>query len=141
MLAIERFRHYIWGRHFVVYTDHEALTYLFNQNKPGSRLLRWKLLLSEFDFEIIHRPGKSDVVSDCLSRIPQQNDEQNEFAQVRYFHFVKNPVTKSILEIIARSRAKENALLQSKKPVDAHEYHVNEESGVVFNVQQNIFCN
>lgn len=132
VLAIERFRHYIWGKHFVVYTDHEALTYLFNQNKPGSRLIRWKLLLSEFDFDIIHRPGKSNVVSDCLSRIQQPNDNDNECIPIRYFHYVSNPITKSILGVITRSRAKENALLQSKKPIDAHEYHINEESGVAF---------
>lgn len=40
IMAIERFNHYIWGKHFVVYTDHQALTYLMNQHKPGSRLSR-----------------------------------------------------------------------------------------------------
>lgn len=134
VLAIERFRHYIWGRHFVVYTDHEALTYLFNQNKPGSRLLRWKLLLSEFDFDIIHRPGKSNVVSDCLSRIQLPNE--NELTPVRYFHYVKNPITKSILEIITRSRAKENAILKSNEPINAHEYHINEAKGVAFGAKK-----
>lgn len=132
VMAIERFRHYIWGKHFVVYTDHEALTYLFNQNKPGSRLLRWKLLLAEYDFEIIHRPGKNNVVSDCLSRIQFSNE--NELMPVRYFHFVSNPVTKSILEIITRTRSKENALLQ--KQDNPNVYHLNEEPGVTFNTKK-----
>lgn len=129
VMAIERFRHYVWGKHFVIYTDHEALTYLFNQTKPGSRLLRWKLLLSEYDFDIIHRPGRNNVVSDCLSRIKYSNEQ--ELVPVRYFHFVKNPITKCILEIITRSRSKESALLN--KSNDMNEYHISEEAGVTFN--------
>lgn len=109
VLAIDRFQHYIWGKHFVVYTDHAALTYLFNQNKPGSRLMRWKLLLSEFDFDIIHRPGKGNVVSDCLSRI---NREENK--EMGYFNLVKNKAMQCLLRAITRSRARENQILQNE---------------------------
>lgn len=55
IIAIERFKHYIWGKQFVIHTEHNALTFLFIQNKVGSRLLRWKLELAEYDFEILHR--------------------------------------------------------------------------------------
>lgn len=82
ILAIEKFQHYIWGKHFVLYTDHQALTYLFSQNKVGSRLLRWKILLAEYDFEIIHRKGKNNVVSDCLSRVEEQPKEMQYFDRV-----------------------------------------------------------
>lgn len=127
VLAIERFQHYIYGKHFVVHTDHEALTYLFNQHKPGSRLLRWKLLLAENDFDIIHRSGKNNVVSDCLSRIPQ--------AEVRYFHYVNNQVTKSMLQAITRSRAKEKVLIQEQTAENRIKatYHINEEPKATFN--------
>lgn len=131
VLAIERFQHYIWGKHFVVYTDHEALTYLFNQSKPGSRLLRWKLLLSEYDFDIIHRPGKNNVVSDCLSRIVHETEEEK---RVRFYHHVKNPVTRSMLNVITRSRAKENALLGAEYGERRqHTYNINEEPSITFN--------
>lgn len=134
VLAIERFQHYIWGKHFVVYTDHQALTYLFNQNKPGSRLLRWKLLLAEFDFDIIHRPGKNNVVSDCLSRIENSPDNM---AEIRYFHFVKNQITKSILQVATRSRARENALITANEEKPKSDfYHINEEPSLAFNVKK-----
>lgn len=103
ILAIERFQHYIWGKPFVLHTDHQALTYLFNQTKVGSRLLRWKLALSEYDFEIIHRKGSHNVVSDCLSRI-----ETNPI--VKLSDIVNNTATKSIMQIVTRSRAKENQI-------------------------------
>lgn len=133
VLAIEHFRQYIWGRHFVIYTDHAALTYLFNQHKPGSRLLRWKILLSEFDFDIIHRSGKGNVVSDCLSRMDHEPN-----AEVNYFHFVSNPITKSILQITTRSRARENRLIRQrdderKTPNPGSEYTIFEEPGLNIN--------
>lgn len=125
ILAIERFAHYIWGKHFVVHTDHEALTYLFNQSKPGSRLLRWKLLLAEYDFDIIHRPGKHNVVSDCLSRI--------KYAEIHFFSSVTNQATKSILAVTTRSKAKENRLLHTENQQNVRKcYLIHEESGVMF---------
>lgn len=124
VLAIEQFAHYIWGKPFVVHTDHEALTYLFNENKVGSRLLRWKLMLSEYDVEILYRKGKNNVVSDCLSRIPTK--------VIGCFSLVKNPVIKSIMNVITRSRAMENALRDSDKNVDKPNvsFYINEEPNV-----------
>lgn len=39
-------------------------------NDPGSRLTRWTIKLSEYDFEVIYRPGKANSNADALSRIP-----------------------------------------------------------------------
>lgn len=131
VLAIERFQHYIWGKQFVVHTDHEALTYLFSQNRVGSRLLRWKLMLSEYDFEIIHRKGTNNVVSDCLSRIPQ--------AEMRYFHMLKNDTTRSILAAITRSRAKENERLTKSAPNKSFAIttcSMNEEPNTTFDIKK-----
>lgn len=123
-MAIEQFAHYIWGKSFVVHTVHEALTYLFSQNKVGSRLLRWKLMLSEYDFEILYRKGKNNVVSDCLSQIPK--------AEVRCFHLVKNTAIRAIMHVVTRSRAKENALSDSNKTADKQNvsFYINEEPSV-----------
>lgn len=131
ILAIEHFQHYIWGKNFSLYTDHQALTYLFSQNKVGSRLLRWKILLSEYDFDIIHRKGKNNVVSDCLSRI---GEDPNENVEMRYFHRVKNPTIASILQVITRSRAKENQILAKESPPnESRNYHINEEPNCTLN--------
>lgn len=72
ILAIEQFRYYLFGRQFVVITDHKPLVALFRQTKIGSRLLRWKIFLSEYDFKIIHTPGRNNHVANCLSRIPNK---------------------------------------------------------------------
>lgn len=81
--ACKYFRPYLFGRKFILYTDHKPLTYAINLKDPHSKLVRWKLRLEEFDYEIRHRPGKQNVVADGLSRIiPEKfetnNNEQND---------------------------------------------------------------
>ena len=66
--ATEMFRQYLYGRSFTFVTDHKALVWLNNVKDPVSRLMRWKIKLSEFDYEVIHKSGKRNVNADALSR-------------------------------------------------------------------------
>ena len=67
--SIKKFRHYLLGRRFYFHVDHSALLYLVRQQNLTGRLARWVLLLQEFDFEVIHRPGNQNLVADYLSRL------------------------------------------------------------------------
>jgi hypothetical protein len=67
--AVEAFRHYLYGREFIVITDHKPLCYMLRHKNPSSRLHRWKLTLMEYKFKIIHRSGAQNFVADALSRI------------------------------------------------------------------------
>lgn len=126
ILAIEQFQHYIWGKSFVLYTDHQALTYLFNQSKPGSRLLRWKLALAEYDFEIIHRKGSNNVVSDCLSRIEKPENISE---------CIKNPTARAIMQMITRSRARETEVIANEQP-KTPVHHIHEEPNLTFDTKK-----
>ena len=78
--ACKYFRPYLFGRKFTLYTDHKPLTYALNLKDPHSKLIRWKLRLEEYDYEIRHRPGKQNVVADGLSRIRNEvnlNEQDN----------------------------------------------------------------
>lgn len=66
--AIEKFRPYVEGTRFTVVTDHFALLWLNNLKDPSGRLARWCVKLQQYDFNIIHRRGKDNVVPDALSR-------------------------------------------------------------------------
>ncbi|GJW85321.1 reverse transcriptase domain-containing protein [Tanacetum coccineum] len=67
--AFEKFRSYLIMNKSVVYTDHSALKYLFNKKDAKARLLRWVLLLQEFDFKVIDTKGAENYAADHLSRL------------------------------------------------------------------------
>ena len=68
LFATKQFRCYLYGRKFTVYTDHRALRWLLNLQDPSSRLMRWAVKLSEYDYKVEHRPGTRMQHADALSR-------------------------------------------------------------------------
>jgi len=68
LFATKQFRCYLYGRKFVVHTDHRALKWLLNFRDPSSRLTRWAIKLSEYDFTVEHRSGTKMRHADALSR-------------------------------------------------------------------------
>ncbi|GKF44992.1 reverse transcriptase domain-containing protein [Tanacetum coccineum] len=94
--AFEKFRSYLIMNKSVVYTDHSTLKYLFNKKDAKARLLRWVLLLQEFDFSVIDTKGAENYAADHLSRLETLNmvtshDDQNDqntpwFADIANYH-------------------------------------------------------
>lgn len=72
--AVEQFRPYVEGNHFTILTDHSALKCLNNTKDPHGRLARWAMRLQQFDYEILYRQGKENVVPDALSRAVEFED-------------------------------------------------------------------
>lgn len=72
--AVEQFRPYIEGSHFKVISDHSALQWLHKNKDPHGRLARWAMRLQQFDYEIVFRKGKHNVVPDALSRALDMED-------------------------------------------------------------------
>ncbi len=68
----KHFRHFLIGTHFTLRTDHGSLTWLKNFREPDGQMARWLERLQEFDFSIVHRPGKKHQNADALSRLPCQ---------------------------------------------------------------------
>jgi hypothetical protein len=68
MNSLKMWRHYLFGRIFLLMTNHSGLRYLFYQPKLNVRQARWMDFLSEFNFEIKHMKGKENRVVDAPSR-------------------------------------------------------------------------
>jgi hypothetical protein len=68
-MEYQNFRPYLFGNKFTIVTDHKPLQWLFNLKEPSSRLVRWRLKLEEFNYNIVYKKGKQNTNADALSRI------------------------------------------------------------------------
>ena len=67
--SLNKFRHYITGYQTFVHIDHDVIKYLMNKPNVNAQIIRWLLLLQQFDVTIVDKPGKENVVVDFLSRV------------------------------------------------------------------------
>ena len=68
----EKFHDYLYGNKFTVITDNNPLTYVLSSAKLDATSQRWIAALSNFNFEILYRPGNQNADADGLSRIPPE---------------------------------------------------------------------
>lgn len=73
--SVKYFRPYLFGRKFQIVTDHKPLEWLFSLKEPNSKLVRWRLKLEEYDYEIVYKKGVLNKNADALSRIELNANE------------------------------------------------------------------
>ncbi|XP_029675230.1 uncharacterized protein LOC115242829 [Formica exsecta] len=66
--CVKHFRPYLYGRKFTLVTDHKPLMWFKNAQDANMRILRWRLKLAEYDYEVVYKAGKTNVNADTLSR-------------------------------------------------------------------------
>ena len=95
--SVDRFKHYLLGKKFILATDHKALTSALGEHKSNktyqSRLTRWVDRLLPYQFKVVHIPGKVMGIVDHLSRDPigepwpeSELDEKFVVASIDQFH-------------------------------------------------------
>ena len=71
--SVRYWRHYLCNRRFVIKTDQDSVKFMFQKNHKNKikndKIHRWRLELSCYHFDIVHKPGKDNVVPDTLTRM------------------------------------------------------------------------
>lgn len=122
LFAIRHFKTYIGFSHFIIKTDCQALQWLQQVKSPNSRLLKWKLKLAGYDFEIKHIKGTHNTVADCLSRyiedIPTPSINMLTRAKTKQSLDQANPL------YVTPEQNRENISNNKRKVIDIHKLPV-----------------
>ena len=75
MFGVKRYHQYLYGRHFIIHSDHKPLMFIFDESKAvpptaSARIQRWALTLSGYTYSIRYRAGREHANADSLSRLP-----------------------------------------------------------------------
>ncbi|KAL4379251.1 hypothetical protein GQ457_02G022480 [Hibiscus cannabinus] len=118
IFAFDKFRSYLIGTKVIVHTDHSAIKYLLSKKDAKPRLIRWILLLQEFDIEIIDRKGTENQVADHLSRLEnkeiadtadQIQEEKSTPWYADFVNYIVSGILPHQLNYQGRKRFKHNA--------------------------------
>jgi hypothetical protein len=96
VFTLDKFRSYLLGSKIIIFFYHAVLKYLFSKKDAKSRLIRWILLLQEFDIEIRDKKGTENVVADHLSKLTMDFIEDatpifETFPDEQLMHIAHNP--------------------------------------------------
>ncbi|RDX89086.1 Retrovirus-related Pol polyprotein, partial [Mucuna pruriens] len=108
VFALDKFHSYLLGSKIVVFSDHAALRYLLKKPDAKPRLIRWMLLLQEFNLEIRDKKGAENSVADHLSRIEGGSEQlpiRDEFPDEQLLHIkTATPWFADICNFVATSQ-------------------------------------
>lgn len=97
VLALLKFRKYIWGNKFTVFTDHKALVYLHTQKIANPMMIGWIETLLDFDFDVVHIPGILNKLPDILSRLYPPLEDEHKLVEDKDANRIKRNTTKRFI--------------------------------------------
>ena len=152
VFAVKKFHQFLFGNKFSMYTDHKPLLGLFSESSPlparaAARVMRWALLLSAYNYQLLYREGARNGNADALSRLPldaRNGEVSQKVVSVALMELVKSPVNEvelrrktlcdPVLGVVLR-RILEGGLSKMEgeqfKPFRTRHAELSSESGVV----------
>nr|XP_054765813.1 uncharacterized protein K02A2.6-like [Lytechinus pictus] len=120
--ACNKWYTYLWGRHFVLRTDHKALVTMLSTRGTGRqtmRIARWSAQLLQFDYTVEYKAGRENYVADALSRLPLGDEEWSDVVDEEEYVLnqvrVDSPVTVKELQDATNN---DEVLVQVRKYIE-----------------------
>jgi hypothetical protein len=122
--ALQKFRHYLLGGHFKMFTDHSVLKYLVNKPVLGGRICIWLLLFQEYDIEIVVKPGRMNTGPDHLSQLehgeePNSLEDTLPYAQLLAIRKVDDQFSE-LVQYLSTGMAPREKIVIHKKQLVVH---------------------
>lgn len=90
--AVRKWKHYLLGRHFRLITDQKSVSFMFNPKAVGKikneKIMRWRLELSCYNYDIVYRPGSENAVADSFTRTNLCSSITNKLDQLKDLHSI-----------------------------------------------------
>ena len=115
--SIRHWRHFLTGSHFKLKTDQKSVAYMFDQRQRGKikndKIMRWRIELSCYSFDIVYRPGRQNIPLDTFSRancaastgnsLYKLHDSLSHPGVTRLWHFIRSKNLPFSLEEVKRT--------------------------------------
>ena len=121
IFGIKRFHDYLFARHFELVTDHKPLLGLLKEDRAtsphaSSRIKRWSLFLSSYEYSLVFRNTTAHANADALSRLPLPEEPATTTKEPELIllaeHLPDSPVTASDIQLWTRRDSKLSKVLQ-----------------------------
>jgi len=133
--ALEKYREYVEGHDFTLYTDNSSLVWLHKMKNSSRKLMRWAIKLQEFSPKVVHIPGKMNVIADSLSRAPVVDNSisEEDLEKIPYCFSIQTDETKYIsLDRIRKEQATDPGII--KLELDGLPDEYTKKSGIVYRI-------
>ncbi|XP_015109328.1 uncharacterized protein K02A2.6-like [Diachasma alloeum] len=116
VFVVKSCHQFVWGRNFLLETDHKPLKYIFDPNKSlpsnvAGRVQRWAVFLAAYDFTLQYIEGKTTWSADCLSRAPILRGEESDMIEgFSYINFIEAEAKMIDMELIKSELSKDEIL-------------------------------
>lgn len=125
---VKQFRHYLYGRNFLIRTDHSSLIWLKNFKEPEGMLARWISLLDTYDYDISHRRGTAHGNADALSRRPCRSCKRTDCPQCFNSNKIVAPINNMVHENSRKSSTADSNWLQQWSQTELTNFQQDDES-------------
>lgn len=126
VFSCRKLRNYLLGNKVIVRTDHKALIFLKSCKLSHGRIMRWALLLQEYDLHYEFISGRENLVPDFLSRIGDSTEINNNNNEYKIFIMIRGDEVKKLVNKIKQNLGSDKKYIEIKEKLEKEDANINQ---------------